>query len=113
MSRAFRSESATARARAWIESYCAAPYSVRTGNGVVSGSANTRTWAVSTGRRGSSAAVKVSRNDTESTGSTLFTRGPTLSCTKAHSSALALVSSLTVTVSYASRRSARRLLFWS
>src|SRR5437773_6754007 len=42
VSRAFRRESATARARAWIESYCPAPYSVRTGNGVVSGSANTR-----------------------------------------------------------------------
>src|SRR6266571_2832615 len=111
VSLARRSESAIARARACIESYWAAPYSARTGNGVVSGSVNTRTRAVSSGCRGSSGSENTRRNAAESTGSTLFTRGPTLSCTNSHSTALAVESTLTVTVSNASRRSSRRLLF--
>src|SRR5205814_866255 len=69
--------------------------------------------SVWTRRRGSSGVENATRKSTESTGSTVRTRGPTVSCTNAHSSALALESTVTVTVSNASRRSGRRLLFSS
>ena len=106
-------ESATARARACSESNCAGRYSARTPTGVESGSANTRTAAVSGGRAGSSGCEKLMRSVTESTASTARIRGPALSCTNAHSMALAVESTATVTVSNGSRRSWRRLLFWS
>src|SRR6266571_4207650 len=70
-----------------------------------------RIRVVSSGSRGSSGSENTTRNAVESTGSTLFTRGPTLSCTNSHSTALAVESTVTVTVSNASRRSSRRLLF--
>src|SRR6266516_128785 len=113
VSLARRNESASARALACSESYCALVNSPRTATGVVSGSANTRTRAVSSGRRGSSGAVNWMRQATESTGSTPRMRGPTVSCPNAHSTALALESTATVTESNASRRSSWRLLFWS
>src|SRR6266851_5317786 len=111
VSRRRLSESARARTRAWIESNRAGVYTARTATGVVSGSANTRTAAVSGARRGSSGAEKAIRSVTESTGSTVRTRGPSVSCTKGQRSTCALESTVTVTVSNASRRSWWRLLF--
>jgi len=40
-------------------------------------------------------------------------RGPTVSCANGQSTTLAVESTVTVTVSNGSRRSRRRLLFWS
>ena len=104
-------ESAIARARAWSESNTAARYNARTRTGVESGSANTRTAAVSSGRAGSSDCENVMRSETESTGSTERTRGPTVSCANAQSRTVAVESTVAVTVSKSSRRSGRRLLF--
>src|SRR5437016_5565103 len=112
-SAARRAESAAARAFACSESYCADANRARTATGVVSGSAYRCTRVVSSGRRGSSGWLNWMRNATESTGSTVRTRGPTLSCTNNHTITLAVESSVTVTESYASRRSSWRLLFWS
>ena len=79
----------------------------------MSGSANTRTRAVSGIRRGSSGCEKLTPIASESTGSTLLIRGPALSCGNANSTALAVESTVTVVESKASRRSSCRLLFWS